>query len=272
MAEGSHPFPFRTRKLSPPAPMVLGSRGPGRVGRRRALTWRRTPGDGGPSPFSAPVPTTDRLDPSCRPPPRPTHAVVVPPGRAAPPALAGAPGHPAPVGAHPVALPRVPPATPVAAAAPRLAGVLRGGRASPARSRRRAGAGVPAGGAQVPGRAARNGRAHRGSAAPRRGPRMIAVARKRGGEASLAVAPAGCATKAAAVAPRPRSGRPPGAMTGSPRSGSTRALCAVRPRAPSGADVRRAGRSHPATRARSRRTPRCDVRSSPVGWSGSSSG
>jgi len=23
MAEGSHPFPFRTRPLSPPAPMVL---------------------------------------------------------------------------------------------------------------------------------------------------------------------------------------------------------------------------------------------------------
>jgi len=23
IAEGSHPFPFRTRKLSPPAPMVL---------------------------------------------------------------------------------------------------------------------------------------------------------------------------------------------------------------------------------------------------------
>ena len=35
MAVGSHPFPFRTRKLSPPAPMVLGSRLPGRVGRRR---------------------------------------------------------------------------------------------------------------------------------------------------------------------------------------------------------------------------------------------
>src|SRR5215510_9278777 len=35
MAEGSHPFPFRTRKLSPPAPMVLGRRLPGRVGRRR---------------------------------------------------------------------------------------------------------------------------------------------------------------------------------------------------------------------------------------------
>jgi hypothetical protein len=35
MAEGSHPFPYRTRKLSPPAPMVLGRRLPGRVGRRR---------------------------------------------------------------------------------------------------------------------------------------------------------------------------------------------------------------------------------------------
>ena len=35
MAAGLHPFPFRTRKLSPPAPMVLGPKGPGRVGRRR---------------------------------------------------------------------------------------------------------------------------------------------------------------------------------------------------------------------------------------------
>ncbi len=35
MAAGSHPFPFRTRSLSPPAPMVLGERSPGRVGRRR---------------------------------------------------------------------------------------------------------------------------------------------------------------------------------------------------------------------------------------------
>ena len=34
MAEGKHPFPSRTRKLSPPAPMVLTSRGVGRVGRR----------------------------------------------------------------------------------------------------------------------------------------------------------------------------------------------------------------------------------------------
>src|SRR5680860_391156 len=37
MAAGSHPFPFRTRKLSPPAPMVLGPKGPGRVGRCRTL-------------------------------------------------------------------------------------------------------------------------------------------------------------------------------------------------------------------------------------------
>src|SRR5258706_2994801 len=35
MAEGSHPFPFRTRPLSPPAPMVLSGRPGGRVGRCR---------------------------------------------------------------------------------------------------------------------------------------------------------------------------------------------------------------------------------------------
>ena len=35
MAEGRHPVPFRTRKLSPPAPMVLPWRRGGRVGRRR---------------------------------------------------------------------------------------------------------------------------------------------------------------------------------------------------------------------------------------------
>ena len=38
MAAGTHPFPFRTRQLSPPAPMVLGGRPPGRVGRRRILS------------------------------------------------------------------------------------------------------------------------------------------------------------------------------------------------------------------------------------------
>src|SRR4029453_14122163 len=38
LAAEIHPFPFRTRKLSPPAPMVLGWIRPGRVGRRRFLT------------------------------------------------------------------------------------------------------------------------------------------------------------------------------------------------------------------------------------------
>ena len=37
IARGSHLFPFRTEQLSPSAPMVLGSKGPGRVGRRRFL-------------------------------------------------------------------------------------------------------------------------------------------------------------------------------------------------------------------------------------------
>ena len=35
MATGLHLFPFRTEKLSPSAPMVLGGQPPGRVGRRR---------------------------------------------------------------------------------------------------------------------------------------------------------------------------------------------------------------------------------------------
>ena len=35
MAEGYHLFPYRTQKLSPSAPMVLGWTRPGRVGRRR---------------------------------------------------------------------------------------------------------------------------------------------------------------------------------------------------------------------------------------------
>ncbi len=34
-ARGKHLFPFRTEPLSPSAPMVLGLKGPGRVGRRR---------------------------------------------------------------------------------------------------------------------------------------------------------------------------------------------------------------------------------------------
>src|SRR5947199_8958477 len=35
LARGKHLFPFRTEQLSPSAPLVLGSQGPGRVGRRR---------------------------------------------------------------------------------------------------------------------------------------------------------------------------------------------------------------------------------------------
>jgi hypothetical protein len=37
IAAGIHLFPFRTEKLSPPAPMVLGAQAPGRVGRRPDL-------------------------------------------------------------------------------------------------------------------------------------------------------------------------------------------------------------------------------------------
>src|SRR5947199_8213215 len=43
IAAESHPFPFRTRKLSPPAPMVLGGRPPGRVGRRRIFLREGAP-------------------------------------------------------------------------------------------------------------------------------------------------------------------------------------------------------------------------------------
>src|SRR3712207_3497086 len=38
IAWGKHLFPFRTEQLSPTAPMVLGSQGPGRVGRRRSFS------------------------------------------------------------------------------------------------------------------------------------------------------------------------------------------------------------------------------------------
>jgi hypothetical protein len=41
LARGKHLFPFRTEQLSPSAPMVLGSQGPGRVGRRRFFTTSR---------------------------------------------------------------------------------------------------------------------------------------------------------------------------------------------------------------------------------------
>src|SRR5215208_8069015 len=44
IAWGKHLFPFRTEQLSPTAPMVLGSQGPGRVGRRRFLLTSRPAG------------------------------------------------------------------------------------------------------------------------------------------------------------------------------------------------------------------------------------
>src|SRR5205085_10150464 len=47
IAAGVHLFPFRTEKLSPPAPMVLGGQPPGRVGRRR-IDFERGPPRGGP--------------------------------------------------------------------------------------------------------------------------------------------------------------------------------------------------------------------------------
>ncbi len=43
IAEGPHPLPSRTRKLSPPAPMVLGRGRPGRVGRRRLFLFMPIP-------------------------------------------------------------------------------------------------------------------------------------------------------------------------------------------------------------------------------------
>ena len=52
IAAGIHLFPFRTEKLSPPAPMVLGAQAPGRVGRRR-LSSRRAARQVAPSAFGA---------------------------------------------------------------------------------------------------------------------------------------------------------------------------------------------------------------------------
>ena len=47
IATGPHPFPFRTRKLSLSAPMVLGGIPPGRVGRRRIFSMKKPPPRGG---------------------------------------------------------------------------------------------------------------------------------------------------------------------------------------------------------------------------------
>src|SRR6266542_3512233 len=43
IAKGKHPVPFRTRKLSPSAPMVLRGGPRGRVGRRRTCLKRVAP-------------------------------------------------------------------------------------------------------------------------------------------------------------------------------------------------------------------------------------
>ena len=48
IAEGKRPDPSRTRKLSPPAPMVLHPPGCGRVGHRRTHPQKRGPHPGGP--------------------------------------------------------------------------------------------------------------------------------------------------------------------------------------------------------------------------------
>src|SRR5215218_3823632 len=45
IATGKHLFPFRTEKLSPLAPMVLGEQSPGRVGRRPPSS-RKAPAQG----------------------------------------------------------------------------------------------------------------------------------------------------------------------------------------------------------------------------------
>src|SRR5438034_7689888 len=56
IAEGEHPVPSRTRKLSPPAPMVLPWQRGGRVGRRRDITSIEGPPRGGPSSCPGSVP------------------------------------------------------------------------------------------------------------------------------------------------------------------------------------------------------------------------
>src|SRR3954468_18600315 len=53
IAQELHLFPFRTEKLSPAAPMVLGAQAPGRVGRRQFSSER--PANAGLSSFSGPA-------------------------------------------------------------------------------------------------------------------------------------------------------------------------------------------------------------------------
>src|SRR6185312_1091209 len=60
IAWGKRPVPFRTRKLRPTAPMVLHSRGCGRVGHRRTTSKGRGPAPhgAGPPPLKTPHHTT----------------------------------------------------------------------------------------------------------------------------------------------------------------------------------------------------------------------
>jgi len=64
IAEGKRPVPSRTRKLSPPAPMVLHPPGCGRVGHRRTTTPKK--GDPPPGPlFCVPQTTHPQVLRSC---------------------------------------------------------------------------------------------------------------------------------------------------------------------------------------------------------------
>src|SRR5213593_4108357 len=68
LAEGIHLFPFRTEKLSPPAPMVLPGKPGGRVGRRPFFL--RGPGtSSGPHVFGGSPEPAHRLRPGAAPPP-----------------------------------------------------------------------------------------------------------------------------------------------------------------------------------------------------------
>ena len=69
IAEGKHPVPSRTRKLSPPAPMVLPGRLGGRVGRRRNIVENGPP-SGGPFSFRYLVRSDDPWPKPSRPRPR----------------------------------------------------------------------------------------------------------------------------------------------------------------------------------------------------------
>ena len=130
IAEGRHPVPYRTRKLSPPAPMVLPGKLGGRVGRRRDS-----------SRSAAPEAALRRSRPwACAPgrvparcaPWRTTKRSRTVPG-APPPARPGAPAAATPPTPAPAASPAVPPEAP----APPPNGQADPGAAAPRRRPRR---------------------------------------------------------------------------------------------------------------------------------------